>query len=173
MLSAIIVSTLVATGTAPQADISQDWKVHGIEKGKPVQSLKTDVIMASVRSSEGPALVFLCSDKAGLQTIYVYEPEESLEKQVFKTQSFLRKKDGSVGIEDQTHEDAWLWKRRHGTLQAKTRSTGIKIINAAFAKQNITFNFTDMEPVTLKLPEPGQNMMEFVANCSTTQVSDD
>ncbi len=170
MLSSIILSSLVAAGAA-NANLDQPkWSVYGLDHGKAVASLDTDVIMATASFADGPAIALVCSENVGLQAIYVYEPEDDLSEQVFKTQNFLRKKNGSLTMDDETYDEAWLWKRRHGTLQAKSTSTGIKILNAAFSKKDITFKFDGMDAVTLKLPKAGDDLMGFVNHCSTTQV---
>lgn len=173
MLSALTISALLATGTPPEGAQKTRWNVHGFENGKPVASLQTDPIMASTRVNNGPAIVLLCSSKAGLQTVFVYEPSEVLEEQVFLTQSFLRRKSGTITIDDTTLEDAWLWKRRHGTLQARTRSTGVALLNAAFSGKPVTFSFDGMEEIKVTFPEADENLMEFVGICPTTRVRSD
>jgi hypothetical protein len=173
MLSALTISAILATGASPEGAQKTLWNVQGFENGKPVASLQTDPIMASARAENGPAIVLLCSSKAGLQTIFVYEPSEALEEQVFLTQNFLRRKNGSITIGDTKHEDAWLWKRRHGTLQASTRSTGVTLLNAAFSGKPVTFSFDGMEELTVTLPETDEKLTEFVSVCPTTRVRTD
>lgn len=169
MLASTLMTAVLLASSATTTPVTAGWQVHGIEKGKPVADLTTDVIVASAYSDQGPGLVFLCSKDKGLFSVLAYEPEEDLFEQASKTQNFLRSKTGTLTIGENVSEDVWLWKRRHETLQAKERKTGIQLLNAIFSGKEAQLSFNDMEQMTLTFPAAGEELKGFISNCEWTR----
>lgn len=168
IFSAVLLMGSAVSANVPDQTAESRWFVHGTVKGQPTEDLSTDIIAASAYSEEGPGLVFICSKEKGLFTVLAYEPESDLFEQAVKTQNFLRAKTGTITLDGDTYDENWLWKSRHDTLQAKSTSTGVKLLNAVFSGKPVEFAFEGMDPLKLNFPKAGPDMMGFIENCPTT-----
>ena len=152
-----------------QRDVNSGWDVTGFKDGARSDSLETDVIIASAYASNGAGIVFLCSEKTSLVSVIAYKPSNDLVKQASKSQSIYRTLRGDLEIDGESSNDNYILKNGPGTLQAKSRGTSFKLLNAAFSGKPAKLDMQTMKQLDLVFPTADENLKAFVEACPATR----
>jgi hypothetical protein len=171
LMTLVAASTLAATAPTSTINFNSGWVSGGYENRRIVEDNSTNFLVASASSEDGRGIVFICGAKSGLTTVISLEASRDLIQQIGKTQSFTRARAVELSVGDSVSEDVWMLKRMHGTLQPKSKSTTITLLNAAFSGKAAKLNIDGTGLVELKLPEPDSQLTDFIESCPATRAT--